>query len=96
MAKTKEVMQSVDFGGVKYSFPKRNRILFAKFENSSLAGAAYDIDSQELVITFKSSIGVLYYAADVPQKVFLRMLNSDSVGAYFVKYVMTKYEFYTI
>ncbi len=54
-------------------------------ESSNLAAAGYDEEKEELYIEFKS--GGLYKYSDVPYNVFKDLLDADSKGQYFHKYI---------
>jgi len=59
--------------------------------SSQMKAAEYDTETKSLIITFTK--GQRYKYADVPNKVFLELIEAESIGAYFIKNIKSKYEY---
>jgi uncharacterized protein YuzE len=59
--------------------------------SSQMKAVEYDTETNTLIITFNK--GQKYKYSDVPNKVFLELIEADSIGGYFIKEIKTKYEY---
>lgn len=92
--KKESTSRTIEFGPMRVKVGRQDRVLFAYFDSSNIAAAAYNIDLSELYVAFKSAPNTLYTYSGVTQKVFLSMINAESVGSYFARNIKSKYEFY--
>jgi hypothetical protein len=60
-----------------------------KVISSQIQAVEYDTETNTLIITFTK--GARYEYKDVPNKVFLELIEADSIGSYFIKEIKTKY-----
>lgn len=59
--------------------------------SSQMKIVEYDTETNTLIITFTK--GARYEYKDVPNKVFLELIEADSIGSYFIKEIKTKYPY---
>lgn len=59
--------------------------------SSQMKIVEYDTETNTLIITFTK--GARYEYKDVPNKVFLELIEADSIGSYFIKEIKNKYEY---
>ena len=59
--------------------------------SSQMKMVEYDTETNTLIITFTK--GARYEYKDVPNKVFLELIEADSIGSYFIKEIKTKYPY---
>ncbi|HEY3281673.1 MAG TPA: KTSC domain-containing protein [Armatimonadota bacterium] len=60
-------------------------------ESSMLASAGYDRDSQTLEVEFLR--GAVYQYYEVPEEVFKKLVEADSVGSYFNACIRNNYDY---
>jgi hypothetical protein len=60
-------------------------------ESSNLAAVGYNQDNEQLFIEFKN--GNVYVYDNVPFPVYTDLMDADSLGSYFHKYIRTSYEY---
>jgi len=60
-----------------------------KVESSMIAEIAYDGDKQILFVTFNN--GTTYKYDKVPDTLHRELLDAESIGKYFIKYVKNNY-----
>lgn len=60
-------------------------------ESADIKSIGYDSETQTLEIEFHS--GGIYQYLDVPDSVFSNLMNADSKGKYFHKYVKNVYSY---
>lgn len=59
--------------------------------SSQMKAVEYDTETNVLIITFTK--GQRYKYAEVPHKVFLELIEADSIGSFFIRNIKTKYEY---
>jgi hypothetical protein len=62
-----------------------------KVDSSMISAVGYDEDSRELLVEFSN--GSVYGYKNVPQPVFVDMVNSASAGKFFKQNVKPKFSF---
>ena len=58
--------------------------------SSAIFSAEYDLDSRELYIVFEEG-GVEYIYLDVPESLYMDLLNATSAGMFFNRFIKDKY-----
>jgi len=64
-----------------------------RVDSQNLAELGYDIKTKHLEVIFLDAPTVLYTYSNVPAKIFLNLIQADSLGSYFARYIRTKYKF---
>jgi len=80
------------FNNMKMKLDNDERTVFANCESSNLDSVAYNLDNKLLYVLFKSNLKDRYVYSDVPEKVFVKMMKSSSVGAFLVREIKGRYE----
>lgn len=69
------------------------KIVMTKVDSSMIKSVGYDKESKSLYVEFKNK--TVYCYEEVPEDVFLMLIaTKNSIGAYFVSSVKTKYKFH--
>lgn len=65
--------------------------LMKPVNSSNIDYIGYSLNDKLLVVTFKTAPGLPYLYKDVPPALFDALMNADSVGSFFNKYIKKYY-----
>jgi hypothetical protein len=70
---------------------KKNSIPRSSVSSSNIYSVGYDISTRRLDVQFLNNPDFIYRYLDVEQEIYEEMIESSSVGRYYIKYIRGQY-----